>query len=328
MKNVRVKALAQWVSDITGNRDGLVPLPVEASARTFYRTTFDERSVVVMDAPPDTEVNAHFVELSKCFLHAEISVPEVLAIDLERGFLLVEDFGDNLLERTYGLGQDDKVLGLALAMLVRIQGISDPIIPAYTTERFTAELGIFRKWVLQDLIGVSTLPFDEIIDFLVRTCDTQPKVTIHRDFHCRNLLLKSDGTIGAVDFQDALVGPISYDLASILYDCYYQFPDATIATSIARYLQLARNAGHPLTNCEEDFTRELEITAVQRQLKAVGIFARLKLKHDRASHLENIVPVMRRVCELMTKHPELSECAEWLETRTLGPICEAVARLR
>ena len=328
MKNVRVKALAQWVSDITGNRDGLVPLPVEASARTFYRTTFDERSVVVMDAPPDTEDNAHFVELSKCFLHAEVSVPEVLAIDLERGFLLVEDFGDNLLERTYGLGQDDKVLGLALAMLVRIQGISDPIIPAYTTERFTAELGIFRKWVLQDLIGVSTLPFDEVIDFLVRTCNTQPKVTIHRDFHCRNLLLKSDGTIGAVDFQDALVGPISYDLASILYDCYYQFPDATIATSIARYLQLARNAGHPLTNCEEDFTRELEITAVQRQLKAVGIFARLKLKHDRASHLENIVPVMRRICELMTKHPELAECAEWLETRTLGPICEAVARLR
>ena len=328
MKNVRVKALAQWVSDITGNQDGLVPLPVEASARTFYRTTFDERSVVVMDAPPDTEDNAHFVELSKCFLHAEVSVPEVLAIDLERGFLLVEDFGDNLLERTYGLGQDDKVLGLALAMLVRIQGISDPIIPAYTTERFTAELGIFRKWVLQDLIGVSTLPFDEIIDFLVRTCDTQPKVTIHRDFHCRNLLLKSDGTIGAVDFQDALVGPISYDLASILYDCYYQFPDATIATSIARYLQLARNVGHPLTNCEEDFTRELEITAVQRQLKAVGIFARLKLKHDRASHLENIVPVMRRVCELMTKHPELAECAEWLETKTLGPIRVAVARLR
>ena len=328
MKNVRVKALAQWVNDITGNRDGLVPLPVEASARTFYRTTFDERSVVVMDAPPDTEDNAHFVELSRCFLHAEVSVPEVLAIDLERGFLLVEDFGDNLLERTYGLGQDDKVLGLALAMLVRIQGISDPIIPAYTTERFTAELGIFRKWVLQDLIGVSTLPFDEIIDFLVRTCDIQPKVTIHRDFHCRNLLLKSDGTIGAVDFQDALVGPISYDLASILYDCYYQFPDATIATSTARYLQLARNAGHPLTNCEEDFTRELEITAVQRQLKAVGIFARLKLKHDRASHLENIVPVMRRVCELMTKHPELSECAEWLETKTLGPIREAVARLR
>ena len=328
MKNVRVKALAQWVNDITGNRDGLVPLPVEASARTFYRTTFDERSVVVMDAPPDTEDNAHFVELSRCFLHAEVSVPEVLAIDLERGFLLVEDFGDNLLERTYGLGQDDKVLGLALAMLVRIQGISDPVIPAYTTERFTAELGIFRKWVLQELIGVSTLPFDEVIDFLVRTCDTQPKVTIHRDFHCRNLLLKSDGTIGAVDFQDALVGPISYDLASILYDCYYQFPDATIATSIARYLQLARNAGHPLTNCEEDFTRELEITAVQRQLKAVGIFARLKLKHDRASHLENIVPVMRRVCELMTKHPELSEWAEWLETKTLGPIREAVARLR
>ena len=328
MKNVRVKALAQWVSDITGNRDGLVPLPVEASARTFYRTTLDERSVVVMDAPPDTEDNAHFVELSKCFLHAEVSVPEVLAIDLERGFLLVEDFGDNLLERTYGLGQDDKVLGLALAMLVRIQGISDPIIPAYTTERFTAELGIFRKWVLQDLIGVSTLPFNEIIDFLVRTCDIQPKVTIHRDFHCRNLLLKSDGTIGAVDFQDALVGPISYDLASILYDCYHQFPDATIATSIARYLRLARNAGHPLTNCEEDFTRELEITAVQRQLKAVGIFARLKLKQDRASHLENIVPVMRRVCELMTKHPELAECAEWLETKTLGPIREAVARLR
>ena len=305
-----------------------MPLPVEASGRRFYRTTLGERSVVVMDAPPDTEDNAHFVALSNCFRHAEVSVPEVLVSDLERGFLLVEDFGDNLLEQTYGLGQDNKVLDLALAMLVRIQGISDPIIPAYTAERFSAELGIFRKWVLQDLIGVSTLPFDDVIDFLVRTCDTQPKVTIHRDFHCRNLLLKSDGTIGAVDFQDALVGPISYDLASILYDCYYQFSDATIATSIARYLQLAGEAGHSTTNSEKDFTRTLEITAVQRQLKAVGIFARLKLKQDRASHLENIGPVMRRICKLMTKHPELAECAEWLETRTLGPICEAVARLR
>jgi hypothetical protein len=175
---------------------------------------------------------------------------------------------------------------------------------------------------------VSTLPFDDVIDFLVRTCDTQPKVTIHRDFHCRNLLLKSDGTIGAVDFQDALVGPISYDLASILYDCYYQFSDATIATSIARYLQLAGEAGHSTTNSEKDFTRTLEITAVQRQLKAVGIFARLKLKQDRASHLENIVPVMRQICELMTKHQELTTCAEWLETTTLRPIRDAVARLR
>ena len=216
MKNDRVKALAHWVSRITGTQNELVPLPVEASARTFYRTTLGERSVVVMDAPPDTEDNAHFIALSNCFRRAEVSVPEVLASDLVQGFLMVEDFGDRVLEATYGVGQDSSVLNLALAMLVRIQGISDPIIPIYTSVRFMAELEIFRKWVLQDLIGVSTLPFDDIKEFLVDTCDTQPKVTIHRDFHCRNLIVKPDGALGAVDFQDALAGPISYDLASIL----------------------------------------------------------------------------------------------------------------
>jgi len=328
VKKDRVKALAHWVSSITVTQDELVPLPIEASARRFYRTTLGERSVVVMDAPPDTTDNAHFIALSNCFRRAEVSVPEVLASDLDQGFLMVEDFGDNLLERAYGLGQDNSILNLALAMLIGIQGIADPIIPIYTSERFAEELEIFRKWVLQDLIGVTTLPFDDITDFLVSTCDTQPKVTIHRDFHCRNLLLKPDGAIGAVDFQDALVGPMSYDLASILYDCYYQFSNATISTSIAQYLQLADEAGLSTTDDEGEFTRVLEITAVQRQLKAVGIFARLKLQQDRGSHLENIVPVMSRVCELMMKHQELVPCAEWLKGSVLRPVRDAVGRLQ
>jgi len=328
VKNDRVKALAHWVSRITGTQNELVPLPVEASARTFYRTTLGERSVVVMDAPPDTEDNAHFIALSNCFRRAEVSVPEVLASDLVQGFLMVEDFGDRVLEATYGVGQDSSVLNLALAMLVRIQGISDPIIPIYTSVRFMAELEIFRKWVLQDLIGVSTLPFDDIKEFLVDTCDTQPKVTIHRDFHCRNLIVKPDGALGAVDFQDALAGPISYDLASILYDCYHQFSTTTISTSIAQYLRMAGTAGLPAMNDEGEFTKVLEITAVQRQLKAVGIFTRLKLQQDRGSHLENIVPVMGRVCEIMMKHKELMGCAEWFKGSVLRPIHDAVGRLR
>lgn len=328
MKNHRAKALSQWVSSITGTQDELVPLPVEASARRFYRTVLGDRSVVVMDAPPDTEDNAHFIALSSCFRRANVSVPEVLASDLIQGFLLVEDFGDDLLEHAYQLGQESNALDLALPMLIRIQGISDPIIPTYTPERLTTELGIFRKWVLQELIGMPSLPFEEICDFLVYTCDTQPKVTVHRDFHCRNLVLKSDGSIGAVDFQDALVGPISYDLASILYDCYYQFSDATVATSIQRYLQLADKAGLFTTDDVEGFTRALEITAVQRQLKAVGIFARLKLQQDRASHLDNIVPVTLRMSELMMKHPELVPFAEWFQNTALPLICDAVGRLR
>ena len=328
MKNTRVKALAQWVSSITGTHDKLEPLPIEASARRFYRTTFEERSVIVMDAPPDTENNHQFVALSDCFRRAGVCVPEVVASNLEQGFLLVEDFGNRLLEQAYGLGHDDEVLGLAIAMLVRIQGVSESIIPNYTVDRLAAELGIFRKWVLQELIGVATPFFDDIIDFLVHACNAQPKVTIHRDFHCRNLLIKLDGSLGAVDFQDALVGPISYDLASILYDCYHQFSDKTVATAITRYLQLAREAGVYSDDKDEGFTRALEITAVQRQLKAVGIFSRLKLQQGRASHLEHIVPVMVRTCELMTKHQELVACAQWLTSTALPPIRDAVERLQ
>ena len=162
MKNTRVKALAQWVSSITGTQDTLEPIPVEASARRFYRTTFGERSVVAMDAPPGTENNHQFVGLSTCFRRAGVCGPEVLASDLEQGFLLVEDFGNRLLEQAYGLGQDDEVLSLAISMLVRIQGVSDSIIPTYTPDRFAAELAIFREWVLQELIGVATRPFDDV----------------------------------------------------------------------------------------------------------------------------------------------------------------------
>ncbi|MEQ8482837.1 MAG: phosphotransferase [Pseudomonadales bacterium] len=307
-------AFRQWVdrrlAELGGSAGAWEPLPAEASHRRFYRVRVIDAvstpSVVAMTSPPDLERNDAFEHLAGVFLAAGIGVPEIHAIDRGRGYLLLSDLGGHHLIDAYRQPGAEAVLPAAIDTLIRLQQVSDPGITPYTRQRFQDELAIYRQWCLDALLALpAPAGLDAAFALLVDATDAQPRCCVHRDFHSRNLLLGGDGGIGVVDFQDALIGPATYDLASLLRDCYHRFEEAEVARWRDHYL-----ARTPLPVDRATFARDLDFVALQRQLKAVGIFARLKLRDGRDTHLAHIVPVLARIRDLAAAHPPLAALAE------------------
>ena len=262
-------------------------LPAEASFRSFYRYRIDSKtSFVVMVSPPDKEQNRQFEATSEVFGRAGIPVPRVLARHPANGWYVLNDLGSVDLEHAYETPDRDAAIQAAIDCLVRLQTVNDPVIGPYTRERFSDELGIFREWFVGRSLPTEV---EDTLTLLVDRAVNQPQCCIHRDYHCRNLLYEN-GRLGVVDFQDALMGPASYDLASLLHDCYHEFPDDEVERWIDYYLSKSQ-----LFLKRKAFAKDLAFVAVQRQLKAVGIFARLKLRDAKSSHLAYIEPVIDRV---------------------------------
>ncbi|MFU8818070.1 MAG: aminoglycoside phosphotransferase family protein [Pseudomonadales bacterium] len=294
------------------------PLPVEASHRRFYRIGWREgvdcnsgpgpsaQSFVVMSSPPEKENNAQFVALAELFAAHGIGVPELHAADQNRGFFFMSDLGETHFADIYHGAGANSVLPAALVTLTRLQRIRDPRIPPYTRQRFADELELYLQWFLGELLDTpAPAALTSTFARLLAATEAQPSCCVHRDFHSRNLLIGADGAVGVVDFQDALMGPVTYDLASLLRDCYHRFSEADVARWRDRYLQLT-----PLAVNRQTFACDLDMMALQRQLKAVGIFARLHLRDGRDSHLPHIVPVLERIAELAAAYPELTALAK------------------
>lgn len=308
----RRRQLETWCEAQLGPISAFEVLPVEASTRRFYRVRTREGSHVAMDAPPATENNTQFRRLSGVFRDHGVPVPEVVAFD-ERGFLLVTDFGDRLFSAVYAQGGEEGALELAIEALVRIQTVPAEAVPPYTAQRFRDELEIFTEWLVGSLLDSRPPPFlADVWRALVDATQAQPTVTVHRDYHSRNLLLRDDGALGIVDFQDALAGPITYDLVSLLRDCYHAFPEPEVARWRARYRAL-NDPGM----AEADFVRAFDLTGVQRHLKAAGIFARLELRDGRDSHLADIVPTLSRVVAVGGGYRQTRPLAEWIGAEVL-----------
>jgi hypothetical protein len=289
-------------------------LPAEASHRRFYRAATPgglPRSFILMTSPPALEQNAQFLRLARLFRARGVGVPEVYAVDETEGWFLLEDLGTRHLADVYPTADREHALAGALEALLELQSIDDPAIPPYTTARFTDELGIFTQWFVEGLVGESPdrAVCDEAFGLLIENVQVQPQCCVHRDWHCRNLLLRPDGGIGVVDFQDALTGPAAYDLASLLRDCYHVFDEAEIDRWRNAYV-----ARSPLAIDAAAFARQLDLTAVQRQLKAVGIFARLQLRDGKSTHLRWTLPVLARLVTVSARYADLAPLARWLTT--------------
>jgi aminoglycoside/choline kinase family phosphotransferase len=314
----RDAALRGWLDAALASRgERAVAAPAmivgDASFRRFWRVATPTQQLVAMDSPPATENNAQFVRLSSLFRRSGVHVPEVLAYDLDRGFLLVSDLGDRLYGDVYGSNEAEPAFEAALRTIVRLQRIDNPtaLIPPYTTARFIDELGIFTTWFVRGLVSAHPDEpiFATVTRHLIDNVLEQPRACVHRDFHSRNLIW-SGSEARVVDFQDALWGPISYDLASLLRDCYVRLPEPEIACRRTRWLELATADGRHFD--AERLARWLDLMAVQRQLKAIGIFARLMLRDGRATHLRHIVPVLDHVSSVCAGYRELLPFGEWI----------------
>lgn len=303
--------LSRWVeSSLDAPVAAVERLLVEASNRRFYRVRLNApqsgpESLVVMDSPPELERNEAFLGVQRLLADRGLPVPSIIASDMQQGFFLLGDLGGRHLEDVYGTPLQDKALALAIDNLVDLQRIDAPGIPPYLESRFRDELGIFVEWFLGALLGEG-LPqaAAEAFEALVDNAIGQPQCLIHRDYHCRNLLLTPEAGLGIVDFQDALIGPATYDLACLLWDCYHDFDDGE-RRRWQRYYQ-----GKSRFPFDDDaLSRALDLTGLQRQLKAMGIFARLKLRDGKPGHMRYIAPVLESATRI---------CASYRATRQLG----------
>ena len=278
----------------------------DASFRRYFRWTLDGKTYVVMDAPPDKEPCEPFVKISEVLLRTGVRVPEILAQDLNRGFLVLSDFGDlHYQEAIEGKGRDS-LYDLALEQILKLQtGLREEAktLDDYDKGWVRMELEIFREWCLHEFPQDE---YEKVTTLLVETFLEQPRVFVHRDFHCRNLLVLPDGTPGVIDFQGALHGPLTYDPVSLLRDCYVENDEDWIASKVlAHKSRLVGSGILPNELSDEAFLRWFDFTGLQRHLKCIGIFHRLKLRDGKGSYLADVPRVLRYAKTVLSRWPEL-----------------------
>ena len=307
----RLQALQRWAAQQLGT-DALdiAPASADASFRRYFRIASNQggakgRDYIVMDAPPAHEDCRPFIAVAKLFGDTGVHVPQVLAADLEQGFLLLTDLGNTTYLSALNEGTARELYLAANDALIRIQQASRPgVLPEYDRALLTRELMLFPEWYVAKHLGASlsdeqTATLHSVFERLLANNLDQPQVYVHRDWHSRNLMV-SDPNPGILDFQDAVYGPITYDLASIYRDAYIEWDEEHQLDWVIRYWEKARAARLPVREDFGDFWRDFEWMGAQRHIKVLGIFARLYHRDGKDGYLKDMPLVMsylRKVCE-------------------------------
>ncbi len=304
----RQKQLIDWLSSLYPNETPTIaPASADASFRRYFRATFTDGSTkVVMDAPPQHEDCKPFLHVGKLFEDAGTHVPHVYAQDLAQGFLLLSDLGNTTYLQALTAENAASLYGAATDALIRIQLASkENELPPYDEALLRRELNLFPEWYIAKHLGITltekqSAKLEECFQRILRNNLAQPCVYVHRDYHSRNLMLIEDNNPGILDFQDAVYGPITYDLASLFKDAYIKWEEEEIMDWLIRYWEKARKAGLPVREDFGEFYRDYEMMGVQRHIKVLGIFARLYHRDGKDGYLKDMPLVMdylRRACE-------------------------------
>jgi len=310
----RLETLKDWVGKVLDIREYEVrPASTDASFRRYFRVTSPGATHIVMDAPPDKEDMRPFIEVAQRLHHLGLNVPEVLEQDLAQGYLLLTDLGERMYLPQLNAGTVERLYGDALGALVVLQAgiFSDPaFLPEYGEPLLRREMELFREWYLGHHLGLGLsetqhATLDDAFAALSRSALAQPRVWVHRDYHSRNLMVTSVNNPGILDFQDAVRGPATYDLVSLLRDCYIAWPRAQVEEWALGYQVLALQSGLPVCEDEAQFLREFDLMGVQRHLKASGIFARLNHRDGKPGYLNDIPRTLGYVVEVASRRPEL-----------------------
>lgn len=304
----------EWLARVCPAAHGpCVPASSDASFRRYFRIQTDDGPRILMDAPPRQEDSRPFVDVAERLLACGVNVPRILAADLEQGFLLLTDLGDDIYLGQLDEHNADALYGDALAALVTIQrGARAEGLPGYDAALLQREMALFPDWLLERHLGLdlSAVRGDLALAFerLQASALEQPRVFVHRDYHSRNLMRTAVDNPGILDFQDAVAGPVTYDLVSLLRDCYIAWPDARIDRWIAHYRELAAAAGIEIDGPDR-FRRWFDLMGVQRHLKASGIFARLHHRDGKAGYLADIPRTWGYIQALLDRYEELEPLA-------------------
>jgi len=316
----RAEQLRRWLDATLGAELTVAPASDDASFRRYFRITRRgaEESLIAMDAPPDKESCVQFVRVAALFAEAGVHVPAVRAQDLAQGFLLLSDLGSTTYLAALDAHSAGPMYGHALDALVRIQLASRPgALPDYDRDLLERELRLFPDWYVarqlrRDLAPAQIENLERAFSAILANNLAQPRVYVHRDYHSRNLMV-SDPNPGVLDFQDAVLGPITYDLVSLLRDAYIEWDEEHQLDWAVRYWERAREVRLPVPAEFAAFWRDFEWMGVQRQLKVLGIFARLFHRDGKDAYLKDMPRVMRYL---------RAACARYREFRPLAVLLD------
>lgn len=299
MSDLRLQQLQQWAQHALQQPIRIQAVSGDASFRRYFRVSTATQVWIAMDAPPEKEDSKPFVDIAKQLEAKRVHVPHIQALDLDQGFMLLEDFGD--VQMLDHLHQDGKPVpamaeqhyGDAMRALLHMQThVDGSQLPTYDRALLRREMDLFPEWLLGRHLNIELSSADKNIlqlsfNALIASALEQPQVFVHRDYHSRNLMLLHDNSPGIIDFQDAVNGPVTYDLASLLRDCYIAWPRAQVHNWVANYHNEALLNG--LCSCDlPTFQRWFDFMGVQRHLKAIGIFARLNHRDGKPGYLNDI----------------------------------------
>jgi aminoglycoside/choline kinase family phosphotransferase len=333
METARHTELQHFVAaHLTAREFDLAPASADASFRSYWRVTANGDTRVVMDAPPDKENIAPWLDIGARLRAAGLHTPEVFAVDAARGFILMEDLGNRTYLPELNPASADALYGSALDALLSAQTrVSPQGLPAFDEAFLTMELELMPAWFLERHLGyVPGCEEWDVIEpafrLIIDTARAQPQVFMHRDFHSRNLMLveQHDPGImapglsnpGIIDFQGAVLGPITYDLASLLRDCYIAWPIEQVDAWVEGYRQRLLQAG-ATTARGTQFRRWFDLTGLQRHIKVLGLFCRLNYRDGKAAYLADLPLVLDYVLSVAKLYPELQAFAALIE-RAVG----------
>ncbi|HEV8332116.1 MAG TPA: phosphotransferase [Steroidobacteraceae bacterium] len=330
-RDLRLEQLEQWLAKLFGTRDFQVTTAsADASFRRYFRVTRGSDSWIAMDAPPDKEDMEPYIRIAAMLVDVGVNAPRVLERNHEEGFLLNSDLGS----QTYLMeldqqGDAGRLYADAIDALVRIQsrgGAHAAQLPPYDDALLRREMGLFPQWFCGRHLGLALAGDDEtaladVFDTLSAAALQQPRVFVHRDYHSRNLMV-GDGARhgenpGILDFQDAVCGPVTYDLVSLLRDCYVAWPADAVRTWALQFRAAARQAGVDEGASEGEFLRWFDLMGVQRHLKAIGIFARLWHRDGKPGYLNDIPRTLNYVRTVSGSYRELQFLRSFIDRQVL-----------
>ena len=302
----RDQTLKRWINENLVENIDYEPASSDASFRRYFRLNYNNRSYIVMDAPPEKEPLTSYIDMTKILLENNLRVPKIHKIDKKNGFLLLEDFGKKPLLSVLKVSNYDEYYNAAIKTVIELQKINqNNNLKEYSKKILKHEMALFDEWYLlknkeillseEDMKGLN-----KTLEIIAESNISQPFFFVHRDFHSRNLMLLNDNELGMLDFQDAVVGPITYDLVSLLKDAYIELDEEFIIDKVVRYWERACMEGLLQKSDFSDFFQQFEIMGVQRHLKILGIFSRLSLRDGKHNYL-NDIPLVEKyllnVCE-------------------------------
>jgi aminoglycoside/choline kinase family phosphotransferase len=334
--DARLALIHDWLSrDLGLHPHGMEPASSDASFRRYFRVFDAEGSFVVMDAPPGKEDVRPYLKISQLLEEIGVHVPHVHETDTERGFLLLEDLGTTLYLARLDAGDDPQPLYAdALNALADIQARGHEAaaeLAPYDREPLMREMALMPEWFCARHLGLELAAAEQELtaaafEFLVTEALAQPQVFVHRDYHSRNLMVVRERNPGVIDFQDALRGPIGYDLVSLLKDCYISWPRDRVERWLRDFRDTLGSRGVAVGGDEREFLRWFDLIGVQRHIKVLGIFARLWYRDGKPGYLRDLPLTLEYVRDTCRRYAELAELSRFIEQRVVPELPRANAR--